>query len=298
MVGEDPIVIEHRIELPDGRVLAAAEVGDPGGVPVLYAHGFPGSRLGVGLVEAEAVRGGVRLIGLDRPGWGESSPCRGRRLTDWPRDVAAAADTLGCPRFNLLGVSGGSPFTLACAAGIPGRVGRVALVCGLGPVEAMRAGDGMMWHNRLGLGLASRTPWLVRPVMGLAGPLLRRFFDVAIDNLVRHAGPADREVLTDPAIREVLGREFREAFRHGGGGAAADGLIYGAAWDLDFGKIEAPVFLWHGEDDPIVPPTMARWVAERVPGIRTTYSPGDGHFSIVVRRIPEILEVLGTDPAC
>jgi len=289
-------MIEHRVSLPDGRCLAAAEVGEPAGTPVIYAHGFPGSRLGVDLAAKEARKSGVRLIGFDRPGWGESDPLPGRRLIDWPRDVAAAADELGCPRFNLLGISGGMPFTLACAALLPDRVGHVAVVCGLGPVAAMREIEGMMWHNRIGLAMAGWTPWLVRPTMALVGPILKRLSGVAIDNLARSAGPADRAVLTDPAIRAILGREFREAFRHGGAGAAADGLIYGSAWGLDLAAIEPPVHLWHGEADRVVPIAMARWIVERMPRIHATFHPEDGHFSIITGRLSEILEVLRTAP--
>jgi len=289
--------MEHRIQLPDGRILAAAEVGDPGGTPVLYSHGFPGSRLGVLLGAVEARAQGIRLIAFDRPGWGESDPLRGRRLTDWPHDIAAAADQLGCDRFNLIGVSGGAPFALACAAALPDRVGCTAIVCGLGPVIAMRKDDGMMWHNRAGLTLASRARWLVRPTMGLGGPLLKRFCKIAIDNLMRHAGPADRAALADPAIRDVLTREFQEAFRRGGAGAAEDGLIYGADWGIDLAAIRAPVHLWHGEDDRIVPPAMGRWVAERIPGARATFKVGEGHFSIVIHHLAEILEALRIHPA-
>lgn len=290
-------MIEHRIQLSDGRTLAAAEVGDPDGTPVIYAHGFPGSRLGVQLGEISAKRHGIRLIAFDRPGWGESDPLRGRRLSDWPHDIAAAADRLGCARFNLVGVSGGAPFALACAAALPDRVGRTGIVCGLGPVAAMRKGDGMMWHNRVGLTLASRARWLVRPAMGLAGPLLKHFCGMAIDQLTRHAGPADRAVLTDPAIRDILGREFREAFRRGAAGAAGDALIYGADWGLDLAAIKPPVYQWHGEDDRIVPLTMAHWVAKRIPGVSVSYHPGEGHFSIVIHQLAEIFDVLRVDPA-
>jgi pimeloyl-ACP methyl ester carboxylesterase len=289
--------MEHRIQLPDGRILAAAEVGDPGGTPVFYSHGFPGSRLGVHLGAVEAKAQGIRLIAFDRPGWGDSDSRRGRRLTDWPGDIAAAADQLGCARFNLIGVSGGAPFALACAVAFPDRIGHTAIVCGLGPVNAMSRNDGMMWHNRAGLTLASRARWLVRPVMTLTGPLLKRFCKIAIDSLMRHAGPADRKILSDPAIREVLTREFQEAFRRGGAGAAEDGLIYGADWGIDLAAIKTPVHLWHGESDRVVPSSMGRWIAERIPGAQATYRTGEGHFSMVINYLAEILEVLRTDPA-
>ena len=37
--------LEETVDLPDGRRLGFAEVGDPSGVPLLYFHGNPGSRL-------------------------------------------------------------------------------------------------------------------------------------------------------------------------------------------------------------------------------------------------------------
>jgi len=59
---------------------------------------------------------GLRVIAPDRPGLGESSFVEGRKLLDWPADVAVLMDRLGVDRFILLGVSGGTPYSLACAA--------------------------------------------------------------------------------------------------------------------------------------------------------------------------------------
>ena len=79
------------ITLPDGRRLGCAEYGDPDAMPVLYCHGFPSCRLEPSMLPVS----GIRLIALDRPGYGLSDPLPGRTLLDWPRDVAAAADALG-----------------------------------------------------------------------------------------------------------------------------------------------------------------------------------------------------------
>ena len=155
-----------------------------------------------------------------------------------------------------------------------------------------------MWHNRVGLALARHTPWVVRPTMALVSPLLKRFFGLAIGNLIRHSDSADREVLTDPKIRAILGREFREAFHQGGAGAAADSLIYGTDWDFDLAAIRPPVHLWHGEADRVVPVAMARWILERMPAASANLRAGEGHFSIIIRSLDEILEVLRADPTC
>jgi hypothetical protein len=45
MTEQDVSIVEQRIMLPDGRILAYLKVGDPTGRPVFYFPGTPGSRL-------------------------------------------------------------------------------------------------------------------------------------------------------------------------------------------------------------------------------------------------------------
>ena len=67
-----PVTTGQQIILPDGRRLGFAEYGIRAGIPIFYFHGCPGSRLDALLVEPVAKRFGVRLIALDRPGFGIS----------------------------------------------------------------------------------------------------------------------------------------------------------------------------------------------------------------------------------
>jgi len=103
------------LRLNDGRLLGYAEFGDPGGTPVMFFHGFPGSRLEGALGHEAAERAAVRMICIDRPGMGLSTFQPGRRMLDWPADVAALADALGIGRFAVGGVSGGGPYAAVCA---------------------------------------------------------------------------------------------------------------------------------------------------------------------------------------
>ena len=81
------------LSLPDGRNLAYAEWGTSSGPPVLLFHGGPGSRLFCPDYEA-TMSSGVRLITIDRPGFGGSDPQPGRTLLGWADDVSAFADAL------------------------------------------------------------------------------------------------------------------------------------------------------------------------------------------------------------
>ncbi len=77
----------YTVLLP-GATLAYAVFGDAIGLPVLFQCGSPGSRLGPESVASAAIGSGARLLGVDRPGMGRSDLHPGRRLMDWPDDVA------------------------------------------------------------------------------------------------------------------------------------------------------------------------------------------------------------------
>jgi len=61
------------------------------GKPVFYFHGTPGSRFECNIFPEAANSVGARIIVADRPGYGLSDFQKGRRLLDWPNDVAELA---------------------------------------------------------------------------------------------------------------------------------------------------------------------------------------------------------------
>jgi len=97
---------DATITLADGRILAHCEWGDPSGSPVLLVHGAPGSRLLCPDEDATAVAG-VRLLTVDRPGYGGSNARPDPSLLGWADDVQALADRLGLERFAVVGFSAG-----------------------------------------------------------------------------------------------------------------------------------------------------------------------------------------------
>jgi pimeloyl-ACP methyl ester carboxylesterase len=83
--------------------------------------------------DAPARAARARALALDRPGIGRSTPHPGRRLLDWPCDVAAFADAFGLERFAVLGWSGGGPYAIACAHVLGQRVSATGLAAGVRP---------------------------------------------------------------------------------------------------------------------------------------------------------------------
>ena len=121
-------------ELSDGRLLSWCEYGTPDGTPVFYFHGIPGSRVDNRLITDAIAAEGLRLIAVDRPGFGRSSPVVGRRsYFGWADDVESLANLLDIGRFAALAYSAGGPYALATCMALDGRVARVEIVSGVAP---------------------------------------------------------------------------------------------------------------------------------------------------------------------
>jgi len=151
--------------LGDGRRVGVAVFGAREGFPVIGLHGMPGSRLMYATVAQAAARRGIRLIAVDRPGYGRSGRRAGGTLLGYAGDVAGIAEILGLERFAVLGTSGGGSYALACAARLGSRLTRVGVVSGIGPLRTPGSLSGMAPVNRWVFRLARVSPALVGVVL-------------------------------------------------------------------------------------------------------------------------------------
>ncbi|MBC6971558.1 alpha/beta hydrolase, partial [Bacillus sp. Xin] len=92
---------DHIITLQDGRKLAYIEYGKTNGLPVMLFHGTPGSRIWSLTDDMVAKRLGIRLLSIDRPGYGLSDQKRNRTVLDWAEDVNELADQLKLQTFSI-----------------------------------------------------------------------------------------------------------------------------------------------------------------------------------------------------
>lgn len=280
---------EYRIRLADGRILACLELGDTKGKPVLYCHGYPGSRLEARLAADAAGRLGLRLLAPDRPGAGFSTFQPGRTIGAWAADVEKLADSLGLDRFAVVGVSGGGPYALACAAFIPERLQGVALVSALGPVSRKEFLDGMIMADRLLLSLAARCPSVAHIAVRVLAWWIRRHPEFYFRHMIAGVPDADHEVLADPEYHELLLESAAQALRQGGQGPARELMLLARPWDFRLEEIRVPVHIWQGLADNIVPAVMARHMAAVLPGSESHYLSDEGHFSLIYRYHHDIL---------
>lgn len=281
----------QQLQLPDGRRLGFAEYGDPDGAPCFYFHGWPSSRLEARAAHARALSLGVRLIAPDRPGFGLSDFQPGRNIAGWTKDVLVLAGHLEWGTFGVVGVSGGGPYAIACAALIPERLESVVLVCSVGPCDAPGALDGMAPMTRWLLTFARTTPWLAQKSAAMClRALWGKGHRVIPRQIEESLPPIDKTVLENPELRAALIAGSTEALRCGMEGAAWDGLLLAGPWDFSLEAIRIPVRLWHGEKDIVVPVAMGRHLARLIPSCRAAFYPEDGHFSLPYGRLKEIFQ--------
>jgi pimeloyl-ACP methyl ester carboxylesterase len=285
---------DQCVVLPGGRRIAFAEFGAPAGASVLYFHGFPASRLEAQLVHRAAVNQRVRLLALDRPGFGRSD-FQPRTLAQWPEDVLEVADALRLERFAILGVSGGAPFTLACAVALASRVSAIAIIAGLGMTSVSEDLARFDAIARVSFRLARSAPALSRTVNRALAAVLRRRPELLNTLLAAGMSPPDREVLADPHVAATLAASLREALRSGSEGASHELSLLARPWGFDVAAVRVPCHLWHGERDCTVPIEMARRLAALIPGCGATFLADEGHFSLPVRHAETVLRTLLQD---
>lgn len=278
------------LSLRDGRALGYAEYGDPAGKPVFFFHGLPGSRRQRHPDDSIATGLGARLIAIDRPGYGLSDFQYGRKLLDWPGDVAQLADSLKIDRFAVVGVSGGGPYVLASAYKMPERITSATVISGMGPVDDPEATKGMLRSMRLGLGIAPKVPWgFVRLADPVAKMVSRN--PAGVKKLVPASAPeADKKAFARPEIQEVDRQDLAEAYRNGAQAAFWEVVTLATPWGFRLEDIDKKIHLWHGEADTTVPHHMGRYVARTLPDCESRFYPGEGH-TLMYNYWREILSV-------
>jgi pimeloyl-ACP methyl ester carboxylesterase len=229
----------------------------------IVLSGMPGSRLAPAWAFPDALltERDVRLLGVDRPGYGRSDPNPRMSALGVAEDLGVLCAAAGLERVAVLGISVGAPFALACAVRWPQRVGSLLLSSPMGPWEQAETRAGMSRRNRRYFALARRAPavsraacwlWARMALVGLRGDRER-----LLARLSKGLPPPDREVLaevaTDPGRWAAFVADTDEAFRQGGAGVSADLAVASRPWGFQLHQINVPTWLWHGAADQDVP---------------------------------------------
>jgi len=280
---------DASVRLEDGRVLEYWDGGDPGGRPVIVHPGTPVTRILGRWADGAAAAAGVRLLFVNRPGYGRSTLRPGMpSLRAVGRDTVELADLLGIDGFGIVGYSGGGPFAVATAVADPGRVRALAVVAGVGPWVTMQPVS-VYPEDRACLALLdggdSAATW--------------RCFEAQVEHDWVGLTPAEftqamiggerGQTAGDPDYRAIW-LQNSVAVLESFDGYIYDNVAWGAPWDVDPRDVVAPTRMWFGSDDESCPADVyGRWFADRIAGAVLTVFEGAGHVDVCDGHWPEIL---------
>lgn len=283
------------VQLADGAVVAFEEYGDPSGTPVIFCHGWPSSRTMAQLAHEPARDLGIRIISADRPGISGSSMHLDRKLSDWPRIAEELAKDLEIGEFRMLAISGGAPYAYATAVAMPERVRAIAIVGGVIPFAELKDFKGLLPLYRWMLAFHRNRPGVLRQLFRLAQPFLAfrapiRLRPVLLKTLLLR--PCDAASLRDDAAFEAIFESQRRAWRGSVEGVMIDAQIYAQPWGFTIEDVRVPVRLWHGMEDRAFAVGLAKEIANRFPNCKARFIPNEGHYSLPIRYMRDILEDL------
>jgi pimeloyl-ACP methyl ester carboxylesterase len=273
--------VTTEVTTRDGRRLAFLEVGDPQGPLVLHNHGGPSSRLEARLLAESASKNRVRLVCVDRPGMGQSSPQKARSYSGWADDLVAVADALGYQVFGVTGWSEGGPWALAAAAYIdPARLRHVSSIApgSYGAFGDNSAAEHLSKVDAMGGSLALRFTPGFRLMYAALGFTAKRFPASFVKQVRGSVNDYDRQILSEPQTATEFGEACAECFAHGSDGLVRDAELLYRRWAFDVSRIDRRVHMWQGTDDRLVPDLINKAVADAMPGSVWHPVEGAGHF--------------------
>ena len=271
--------VEGSVDLGDGRRLGFAEFGVPDGRSVVWLHGTPGARRQVPIEAREyATAHGLRVVGIDRPGIGSSTPHLYPRIASFAEDLEVVADRLGLGELAVVGLSGGGPYALAAGHGLD-RVQAVGVLGGVAP----SVGDDAIAGGIVGLArLAGPAIEVARLPLSIgltaALRLARPVASPALDLYARLSPEGDRALLRRPEFKAMFLDDLLNGSRKQISAPLADAILFGRHWGFDLAEVAVPVTWWHGDADHIIPFDHGAHVVDRLPAAELRTLPGESHL--------------------
>ncbi|MCL1971284.1 MAG: alpha/beta hydrolase [Candidatus Bathyarchaeota archaeon] len=267
------------VTLPNGRKLGYVTIGK--GKTVIYFHGTASSRLEAYLLKHLTSKGEIRIIALDRPGYGLSTYKPRKNIRDFNSDVNFLVDHLGIDTFSVLGWSGGGVFALAYMSCFPQRVTQ-GVVMGTPdlPFDASTAhdipfikyvmkipflGTLAMRNMRRQVLKADSTEAFLRSIQG--------------KQMLHTCSSSDLAFFSDPVWMKLMYQSIAEAFRQSNSikTVLEEHKLFLKSWNLPFKQFGNKLQFWYGAEDKNCPVRNAYSITRRFRGSKLEVFPRQGH---------------------
>jgi pimeloyl-ACP methyl ester carboxylesterase len=276
-----PPTREGTVAVRDRRELGFAEFGKADARrAVLWFHGTPGARRQIPEdARVLAEQHDFRIIGMDRPGIGRSTPHLYPSIVDVVPDVLVLLNHLQVDQFTVIGLSGGGPYALATAHALPDRVTAAGILGGVAP----HVGDESIGGGLVGFlaPIRAALPWVRTPLSWLFRGIVVCASPIGHQGLLAysHISPeGDREVLAREEIEAMFLDDLMTNGRRGMEAPLDDLILFLRPWGFSLKNITVPVQCWHGDADHIVPFAHGEHLVSLIPGAKLHVRPRESHL--------------------
>ena len=248
-----PVRGMYELARPGGRRLAWYQAGS-GQRPVLFIHGYMQGPFFTPGFLSRLTRSDLHFVAPSRPGFGHSSPSRGRG--DYVRtvveDALALVDELGLETVSLCVHHGGAPHGFRIARALGDRLAGMLVVGGTIPFDDVAHPAHMNPQTRFAAMATRHAPSVMRMALSVGLPVYRRRGTKAFLTTQYQRSPLDMETLEDPVLLKVQSEGLYHAVEQGTETWVRDGRSVMADWTDDLDGVSAPYTWLKAGDDTVV----------------------------------------------
>ena len=258
----------------DNDVHLAYQIYGKGKRTVILFHGLVGgSRLNAEMLSHIDERD-IRVITLERFGYGDSSQVHLERIADWVPFMKKVAAELNIKKTDIIGISAGAPYAYMAAYALPEVVEKVWILSG---VPAVYEADILCHYEK-------RAQSQYRELLEADFIALQEYYTKHIEKTLKTIRDGGEQYLI---------RTMEEIIKQNCYGMALESKLQITPWGFDAGTIEQPLTMYHSRKDKMIPFKAAREMSSRLRKcefIEVPVSRGDVHIESSAASFLKVLE--------
>lgn len=256
---------------------------------ILFLHGFPASSAHIAAFHPYIESFGLQVLSFDRPGYGDTKTKTECQLQATSEIANVFLQKLGWTNYEIFSVSGGTPFLFPLVQNAKIKPIKITAVSGLGPLSSHKYLNLLSLRARAALKILPLVSRRHRAyIVDRAGKSDLKKSSKVIELILPRSKP-DRLILSDPKVAISVASGLHGAFCQDGEGIVRDVKAFKAKIHLDFFDFNGPVHFWHGESDLVLNCKMSERMAASIHGAKYTLMKNEGHFSLIIGKMSEIL---------
>jgi pimeloyl-ACP methyl ester carboxylesterase/DNA-binding CsgD family transcriptional regulator len=269
---------QRSITLKDDRELCISEYGVLDGYPVFYFHGLSGCRLECDHPVEQLMINNIRLIAIDRPGFGGSTKDPNKSFQSWCEDMDDFCRHEKIGKFSIITYSSGSAWGLFCCQHFGDRVQQLCLVSnvGLNPFTTIK--NNSLYTNQAMVNITKRSPAISGALLQLMCKLFYSDINHYFTQIRGQLSKADQLTINEYSAH--IARAFAGRGKDGWKEMGNELRILTTDWFDDLNEISCPVIIWHGRDDQHVPIEAMEALLPKFTDVELNYIDKQGHYML------------------